>query len=133
MLIVSFKVLKVFFEGTFFFQFKNLLDIEQELPSLRAAAKIKYLSLLYNYELYVVFTQVFFLFSLAELESEISALRLGFREIKQELEFHRTKTSSSTSDDKFVSVMTTFTSVATYNFQELEEQLQEARKKVGTS
>ena len=48
----------------------------------------------------------------------------------QELDYQRRNGLSTSPNDKFVTVMGGFVSVATYNFQELEEQVQEARENV---
>ena len=66
---------------------------------------------------------------MTELEAEVNILRTGMKEIEKEIQ-HRKKQLASSAQDKFVSVMSDFTSVATYNFSEVEEQLVEMKERV---
>ncbi len=69
---------------------------------------------------------------MTELESEINVLRTGLKEIEKELEYHRNVSSQTAfqQTDKFISVMKNFVTVASYNFSELEDSLNEMKTKV---
>ena len=49
---------------------------------------------------------------------------------KQEIDYHRNKTNVNLQRDKFVSIMSDFISVATYNFSELEDLFNDMKDKV---
>lgn len=69
---------------------------------------------------------------MTELDAELAVLRSGLREIDTELAYHKNKPNvNGTSRDKFVTVMSDFTSIAAYNFSELEDQLVDMKTKVG--
>lgn len=88
-------------------RFPELLDLENEIISVREAAKV----------------------NLTDLEMDMNVLKSGLQEIEKEVEYHRSKGGNTSSADKFVSVMHDFVSVAAYNFSELEDQMAEMREK----
>ncbi|XP_078490122.1 disheveled-associated activator of morphogenesis 2 isoform X2 [Ciona intestinalis] len=69
--------------------------------------------------------------NLGELEKEIGILRLGLKNLKTELDIQKKRVESGQTlpEDQFVPVMTDFVTVASVTFQELEEQLSEAKTK----
>jgi len=74
-------------------------------------------------------------FSLTEVEKDISALRVGFKSLRAELEVQQARAVAGQTDpdDRFVPVMTDFVTVATFGFTELEELLAEAKERVRPS
>lgn len=63
----------------------------------------------------------------------MSVLRTGLQELTSELDYHRSKPDvSQAKDDKFVSIMSDFVAVSSYNFAELEDQLNEMKARVST-
>ena len=73
-------------------------------------------------------------FSMGELESEMGVLRVGLKDIEKELDFTKKKgIADGIHQDKFVSVMRDFITVAAYNFSELEDQMKEMKQKVSTN
>lgn len=70
--------------------------------------------------------------SLGEVDKDVAQLRVGFKNLKAELELQKARVLAGQSDpnDQFVPVMTDFVTVATFGFTELEEMLVEAKKRV---
>ncbi|ELT93552.1 hypothetical protein CAPTEDRAFT_175180 [Capitella teleta] len=64
--------------------------------------------------------------NLTELENDMKTLRIGLKDIEQEVQHQKSTDSCST---KFISVMSDFLSVATYNFSELDDQFKDAKEK----
>ncbi|XP_023932817.1 disheveled-associated activator of morphogenesis 1-A-like [Lingula anatina] len=86
-------------------RFPDLLRIHEDIIDVRLAAKVH----------------------MPELEKDIQILKSGLREIEKEIEFHRHRQLEP--DDKFVSVMSDFITVAAYNYSELDDLVSEMRQK----
>ncbi|XP_055993285.1 disheveled-associated activator of morphogenesis 2 isoform X2 [Sorex fumeus] len=85
--------------------FPDILNMPSELQHLPEAAKV----------------------NLAELEKEVSNLRMGLRAVEVELEYQKHQLREP--NDRFVPVMSDFITVSSFSFSELEDQLTEARDK----
>ncbi|XP_023932602.1 disheveled-associated activator of morphogenesis 2-like [Lingula anatina] len=86
-------------------RFPDLLRIHEDIIDVRLAAKVH----------------------MPELEKDIQILKSGLKEIEKEIEFHRHRQLEP--DDKFVSVMSDFITVAAYNYSELDDLVSEMRQK----
>ncbi|KAH9489536.1 Dishevelled associated activator of morphogenesis 2 [Bulinus truncatus] len=90
-------------------KFPDLLKLEDELPHVHDAAKVNF----------------------TDLDKEITNLRKGLQSIEKEVEFFERKLNIS-SQDKFVTVMKDFCTVAAYNFTSVEDTCHEMRLKYET-
>ncbi|XP_059163759.1 disheveled-associated activator of morphogenesis 2-like [Physella acuta] len=90
-------------------KFPDLMKLDEELPHVHDAAKVNF----------------------TDLEKEITNLRKGLQSIEKEVEFFEKKLNI-TSQDKFVSVMKDFCTVAAYNFTSVEDSYNEMKQKYET-
>lgn len=67
-------------------------------------------------------------FSLPDLEGEIASVRAGLADLDKEMQFFQTNTTERR--DKFVPVITSFLTVASYKFSEIEDLHSDMKKKV---
>lgn len=86
-------------------KFPKIMPLESELPDVKLASKV----------------------NLAELDKDIAVLKSGLSEIEKEIVVFEKQ--SFDRNVKFVSVMTDFVAVASYNFSEIEEAYSEMVKK----
>ncbi|XP_064489611.1 disheveled-associated activator of morphogenesis 1-like isoform X2 [Ornithodoros turicata] len=84
-------------------KFKDTMQLEEDIPDVRKAAKV----------------------NLGELTKEIQDLKSGLNEVQRELEYLRSQPPQP--GDKFVVVMKEFITSATYKFSELEESFQDMK------
>ena len=70
--------------------------------------------------------------SLSELEKDFGSFRVGLRNLRKEHDLQKLRKESGKSDpeDQFVAVMSEFLHVAEVAYNELEEKLEEAKKRV---
>ncbi|KAK6997787.1 disheveled-associated activator of morphogenesis 1 [Biomphalaria glabrata] len=90
-------------------KFPDLIKLEEDIPHIHDAAKVNF----------------------TDLDKEITNLRKGLQNIEKEVEFFEKKFSIS-SQDKFVTVMKDFCTVAAYNFTSVEDSCNEMRLKFET-
>ncbi|CAL1531259.1 unnamed protein product [Lymnaea stagnalis] len=90
-------------------KFPDLTKVEEEIPHVHDAAKVNF----------------------TDLDKEITNLRKGLQSIEKEVEFFEKKLSIS-SQDKFVTVMKDFCTVAAYNFSSVEDSCNEMKQKYET-
>lgn len=64
--------------------------------------------------------------NMTELEKDINNLRSGLKSVETELEYQKSRPVDS--GDKFVSVVSQFTTVASFSFSDVEDSLQEAKE-----
>lgn len=81
-------------------QFRDVLLLEEDLPHVRAAAKV----------------------CVEQLERDVASLRSGLREVARELEWHAGRAASA--HDAFVPVMRDFHAHAVCSFTQLEDLFQ---------
>ncbi|XP_062616662.1 disheveled-associated activator of morphogenesis 1-like [Saccostrea cucullata] len=86
-------------------KFPSILKIDTELANVRMAAKV----------------------SMSELDKDIGDIKSGLDSIEKELKFF--DNTGEMNSRKFVSVMTNFHNLASYNFSEMEEAKGEIKKK----
>ncbi|CAN7941935.1 unnamed protein product, partial [Ixodes hexagonus] len=86
-------------------KFKDILQLEEDIPHAKKAAKV----------------------NLGELTREIQDLKTGLGEVQRELEFLRGQPAQH--GDKFVLVMKEFITGATYKFSELEDSFQDMKSR----
>ncbi|KAM7299560.1 disheveled-associated activator of morphogenesis 1 [Ixodes scapularis] len=86
-------------------KFKDILQLEEDIPHAKKAAKV----------------------NLGELSREIQDLKTGLSEVQRELEFLRGQPAQH--GDKFVLVMKEFITGATYKFSELEDSFQDMKSR----
>ncbi|XP_048259001.1 disheveled-associated activator of morphogenesis 1-like [Haliotis rufescens] len=86
-------------------KFPDVLKMEGDLSNVRDAAKVNF----------------------SDLDKEIASLKSGLANIEKEMEFFRNQ--SYNSQDKFVSVMGDFCTIAAYNFSEVEDSYSEMKTK----
>ncbi|XP_045532895.1 disheveled-associated activator of morphogenesis 1 isoform X2 [Pieris brassicae] len=89
-------------------QFKDVLLLEEDLPHVRAAAKV----------------------CIEQLEKDVSALRTGLREVSRELEYHASLPAPAQSHDAFLSVMRDFHAHAVCSFTQLEDLFQDMKSRL---
>lgn len=82
-------------------QFKDVLLLEEDLPHVRAAAKV----------------------CVEQLEKDVTALRGGLKEVAKELDYHAALPSPQ-SQDAFLPVMREFHAHAVCTFTQLEDLFQ---------
>ena len=82
--------------------------------------------------LLISLTQPTFFSSLSELEKDFGSFRVGLRNLRKEHDLQKLRKESGKSDpeDQFVAVMSEFLHVAEVAYNELEEKLEEAKKRV---
>jgi dishevelled associated activator of morphogenesis len=85
-------------------KFPEVLQLENDLPNVRKAAKV----------------------NLTELETEVLALKQQMEQVKKELEYH-TKQSTRELGDRFVDIVSDFQSLASVQLAELDETLIDAK------
>ncbi|XP_060571050.1 disheveled-associated activator of morphogenesis 1-like [Ruditapes philippinarum] len=86
-------------------RFPDVTKIEQDLSLVHAASKVNF----------------------SELDKELGTLRTGLKEIEKELTYFQNQPQLH--GDRFVTVMTQFATVASYNFSEVEETYTEMKQK----
>lgn len=86
----------------FISQFKDILLLEEDLPHVRAAAKV----------------------CVEQLEKDVTALKNGLREVSRELEYHASLPAPAQPYDEFVPVMRDFHAHAVCTFTQLEDLFQ---------
>ncbi|KAL3874321.1 hypothetical protein ACJMK2_037352 [Sinanodonta woodiana] len=86
-------------------KFPDLLKLENEVEDVKMAAKVNF----------------------TELNRDLTLLQTGLKDIEKELEYFKDK--QVTPGDRFVTVMTEFATVASYNFSEVEESFAEMKQK----
>nr|XP_011446761.2 disheveled-associated activator of morphogenesis 1-A isoform X1 [Crassostrea gigas]XP_011446762.2 disheveled-associated activator of morphogenesis 1-A isoform X1 [Crassostrea gigas]XP_011446763.2 disheveled-associated activator of morphogenesis 1-A isoform X1 [Crassostrea gigas]XP_011446764.2 disheveled-associated activator of morphogenesis 1-A isoform X1 [Crassostrea gigas]XP_011446765.2 disheveled-associated activator of morphogenesis 1-A isoform X1 [Crassostrea gigas]XP_011446766.2 dishe len=86
-------------------KFRSVQKVDEELSNVRVAAKV----------------------SMSELDKDIADIKAGLESIGKELKFF--ENTGETDSRKFVSVMTNFHNLASYNFSEIEEAKGEIKKK----
>lgn len=89
-------------------QFKDILLLEEDLPHVRAAAKI----------------------CVEQLEKDVTALRNGLREVSRELEYHAALATPASAYDSFVPVMRDFHAHAVCSFTQLEDLFQDMKSRL---
>ncbi|XP_053608443.1 disheveled-associated activator of morphogenesis 1 isoform X2 [Plodia interpunctella] len=87
-------------------QFKDILLLEEDLPHVRAAAKV----------------------CVEQLERDVSALRAGLREVARELEYHAA--APAPPHDAFLAVMRDFHAHAVCTFTQLEDLFQDMKSRL---
>ncbi|XP_028967542.1 disheveled-associated activator of morphogenesis 1 [Galendromus occidentalis] len=87
-------------------RFREVLKIDEEISKVRQARKV----------------------NLAELTKEMTSLKNGLAEVQREIDFLRAQ-AEPIPGDKFVPVMRSFVSSATYKYQELDELFVEMKSK----
>merc|ERR1712098_766123 len=85
-------------------KFPDIMKLEEETPHLHEASKV----------------------NVADLEKEISNLRVGLKNIEKEISFFEERLCL-TSPDKFVHVMKDFCTVAACTFSSVEDQCQDMK------
>nr|XP_032518459.1 disheveled-associated activator of morphogenesis 1 [Danaus plexippus plexippus] len=88
-------------------QFKDVLLLEEDLPHVRAAAKV----------------------CVDQLEKDVGSLRTGLREVSRELDYHASLLSSQP-HDAFVPVMREFHAHAVCSFTQLEDLFQDMKSRL---
>ncbi|XP_050550295.1 disheveled-associated activator of morphogenesis 2 isoform X3 [Spodoptera frugiperda] len=88
-------------------QFKDILLLEEDLPHVRAAAKV----------------------CVEQLEKDVGALRTGLREVARELEYHAALPNRS-HNDMFLPVMRDFHAHAVCSFTQLEDLFQDMKSRL---
>ena len=90
-------------------QFMDILKLDKELGHTRLAAKV----------------------NMTELDVDIRVLKTGLADIQKEIDYQKKDAiaNGGNTKDGFVSIMSDFLSIATYNFSELEEQVTEMKEK----
>lgn len=88
-------------------QFKDILLLEEDLPHVRAAAKV----------------------CVEQLEKDVGSLRTGLREVARELEYHAALPNRS-SNDMFLPVMRDFHAHAVCTFTQLEDLFQDMKSRL---
>ncbi|KAL4238139.1 Dishevelled associated activator of morphogenesis 2 [Mactra antiquata] len=86
-------------------RFPDVCKIEQDLSLVHPASKVNF----------------------SELDKELGTLRTGLKEIEKELTYFENQMKAD--GDRFVSVMSQFATVASYNFSEVEESYTEMKQK----
>ncbi|XP_060804115.1 disheveled-associated activator of morphogenesis 1 [Amyelois transitella] len=89
-------------------QFKDVLLLEEDLPHVRAAAKV----------------------CVEQLEKDVAALRAGLREVARELEFHAAPPARAPAHDAFHAVMRDFHAHAVCTFTQLEDLFQDMKSRL---
>ncbi|XP_039757203.1 disheveled-associated activator of morphogenesis 1 isoform X3 [Pararge aegeria] len=89
-------------------QFKDVLLLEEDLPHVRAAAKV----------------------CVDQLEKDVGALRNGLREVSRELDYHATLQVPAQPNDAFVPVMREFHAHAVCSFTQLEDLFQDMKSRL---
>lgn len=89
-------------------QFKDILLIEEDLPHVRAAAKV----------------------CVEQLEKDVSALRTGLREVSRELDYHASLPAPLDPSDAFLPVMREFHAHAICTFTQLEDLFQDMKSRL---
>ncbi|XP_052742171.1 disheveled-associated activator of morphogenesis 1-A isoform X3 [Bicyclus anynana] len=90
-------------------QFKDVLLLEEDLPHVRAAAKV----------------------CAEQLERDVGALRAGLREVARELDYHASASASASAPgDAFVPVMREFHAHAVCSFTQLEDLFQDMKSRL---
>ncbi|KAJ0176247.1 hypothetical protein K1T71_008421 [Dendrolimus kikuchii] len=89
-------------------QFKDILLIEEDLPHVRAAAKV----------------------CVEQLEKDVSALRTGLREVSRELDYHASLPTPADPSDAFLPVMREFHAHAVCTFTQLEDLFQDMKSRL---
>ncbi|KAJ8719462.1 hypothetical protein PYW08_011637 [Mythimna loreyi] len=88
-------------------QFKDILLLEEDLPHVRAAAKV----------------------CVEQLDKDVGALRAGLREVARELDYHAALPKRDTSD-MFLPVMRDFHAHAVCSFTQLEDLFQDMKSRL---
>ncbi|KAJ8720073.1 hypothetical protein PYW07_012116 [Mythimna separata] len=88
-------------------QFKDILLLEEDLPHVRAAAKV----------------------CVEQLDKDVGALRVGLREVARELEYHAALANRS-HNDMFLPVMRDFHAHAVCSFTQLEDLFQDMKSRL---
>ncbi|CAH0625308.1 unnamed protein product [Chrysodeixis includens] len=88
-------------------QFKDILLLEEDLPHVRAAAKV----------------------CVDQLDKDVGALRAGLREVSKELEYHAALPNRSP-NDMFLPVMRDFHAHAVCSFTQLEDLFQDMKSRL---
>lgn len=91
-------------------QFKDILLLEEDLPHVRAAAKV----------------------CVEQLEKDVAALRSGLREVARELEYHASLPAPAAPHDAFQPVMREFHAHAVCTFTQLEDLFQDMKSRLET-
>ncbi|XP_028176678.1 disheveled-associated activator of morphogenesis 1 isoform X2 [Ostrinia furnacalis] len=89
-------------------QFKDILLLEEDLPHVRAAAKV----------------------CVDQLDKDVSALRAGLREVARELDYHAALPAPADPNDAFQSVMREFHAHAVCTFTQLEDLFQDMKSRL---
>ncbi|KAL0828999.1 hypothetical protein ABMA28_003876 [Loxostege sticticalis] len=89
-------------------QFKDILLLEEDLPHVRAAAKV----------------------CVEQLEKDVGALRAGLREVAKELDYHAALPAPADPNDAFQTVMREFHAHAVCTFTQLEDLFQDMKSRL---
>ncbi|GBP65288.1 Disheveled-associated activator of morphogenesis 2 [Eumeta japonica] len=89
-------------------QFKDVLLLEEDLPHVRAAAKV----------------------CAEQLERDVAALRSGLGEVARELDYHAALGAAAHADDSFLPLMREFHAHALCSFTQLEDLFQDMKRRL---